>query len=102
MPNTCPICGKVVRDRSSDLFGDFRCPGCDHELFFVKIGRQAEFFRQAYGARIRTRLVSFLSQQLCIEKDKVTPDAWLIKDYGADSLDLVQLVMELEEELDSR
>jgi acyl carrier protein len=41
-----------------------------------------------------------ISNQLSIEKDKVTEDAHFINDLGADSLDLVELVMAFEEEFD--
>ena len=41
---------------------------------------------------------SILCSQLDLEEDKVTADALLSDDLGADSLDLVDLVMSLEEE----
>ena len=37
---------------------------------------------------------------LSVEADQVTPEARFAEDLDADSLDLVELVMELEEELD--
>ena len=37
---------------------------------------------------------------LSCDEDKVTPEASLTDDLGADSLDAVELVMELEEKLD--
>ena len=41
-----------------------------------------------------------LCQQLDVEEDKVTMESEIIKDLGADSLDLVDLVMTLEDEFD--
>lgn len=41
---------------------------------------------------------SILCSQLDLEEEKVTSDALLSDDLGADSLDLVDLVMSLEEE----
>ncbi|WP_040196172.1 acyl carrier protein [Candidatus Soleaferrea massiliensis] len=41
-----------------------------------------------------------LCDQLDVEEDKVTMDAEIIEDLGADSLDFVDLVMSLEEEFD--
>lgn len=38
--------------------------------------------------------------QLDVEEEKVTMEALIIDDLGADSLDLVDLVMSLEEEFD--
>ena len=37
---------------------------------------------------------------LSVEADQVTPEAKFAEDLDADSLDLVELVMELEEEFD--
>ena len=41
-----------------------------------------------------------LVDQLDVEEDKVTMDASITDDLGADSLDVVDLVMSLEEEFD--
>ena len=48
------------------------------------------------GARIRTIVV----EQLGVEPADVTPNASILDDLGADSLDVVELVMALEEEFD--
>jgi len=42
-----------------------------------------------------------LVDQLDVEEDAVTMDASIIDDLGADSLDIVDLVMSLEEEFDT-
>ena len=41
-----------------------------------------------------------LAEQLGVEKEKITTDSDFVNDLGADSLDTVELVMELEEEFD--
>ena len=46
------------------------------------------------------RLIEIIAQQLDVDEDKVTPDASIIEDLGADSLDFVELAMALEEEFD--
>ena len=43
---------------------------------------------------------SILIDQLDVEEEKVTPEASITDDLGADSLDIVDLVMSLEEEFD--
>lgn len=43
-------------------------------------------------------LVSILSEQLLIDADAVKPESRLKEDLGADSLDMLQLLMTLEEE----
>ncbi|HET8630347.1 MAG TPA: acyl carrier protein [Thermomicrobiales bacterium] len=44
------------------------------------------------------RLRKIIADQLGVEEDKVTPDAHFIEDLNADSLDLVELIMAIEEE----
>ena len=46
------------------------------------------------------KVKSILIDQLDVEEEKVTPDASIADDLGADSLDIVDLVMSLEEEFD--
>ena len=43
---------------------------------------------------------SIIVEQLDVEEDKVTMDAVIQDDLGADSLDIVDLVMSFEEEFD--
>lgn len=46
------------------------------------------------------KVMEILCEQLDVEEDKVTPEALIIDDLGADSLDIVDLVMSFEEEFD--
>jgi len=50
------------------------------------------------SAAMREKVVDIISNQLGIEKADVTPEASVVDDLGADSLDVVELVMALEEE----
>ena len=47
-----------------------------------------------------TRLQNIVGQQLGIEPHKVTPQADFGKELGADSLDVVELVMAIEDEFE--
>ena len=47
---------------------------------------------------IEQRVKDIIVEQLGVKPDQVTPEAKLIEDLGADSLDAVELVMALEEE----
>lgn len=51
-------------------------------------------------ATVEERVVDIVSEQLGVEKDKITRETHFVNDLGADSLDTVELVMELEEEFD--
>jgi len=49
-------------------------------------------------ASIEERVRKIICEQLSVSEEEVTPEASFIKDLGADSLDLVELVMAFEEE----
>jgi acyl carrier protein len=49
---------------------------------------------------IKNRIVEIIANQLGIDQDDITAEASVIDDLGADSLDVVELVMALEEEFD--
>lgn len=44
------------------------------------------------------RVIDIVAEQLGADKEKITRDTAFVEDLGADSLDTVELVMELEEE----
>ena len=46
------------------------------------------------------RVKKVLVEQLDVSEDEVTPQASVIDDLGADSLDVVEIIMGLEEEFD--
>ena len=41
---------------------------------------------------------SILMEQLAVKRDQITPEARIQEDLGADSLDIVEITMKLEEE----
>jgi acyl carrier protein len=47
---------------------------------------------------IQEKVCSILAEQLAVDAEKVTPDARFGEDLDADSLDLVEAVLALEEE----
>ena len=49
---------------------------------------------------VEDRVVNIVAEQLGVEKDKIKRESNFVNDLGADSLDTVELVMELEEEFD--
>jgi acyl carrier protein len=49
---------------------------------------------------VEERVVNIVAEQLGVEKDKIKRESNFVNDLGADSLDTVELVMELEEEFD--
>ncbi len=47
------------------------------------------------------KIIDILCDQLDLDREQVTEDSEIIDDLGADSLDIVDLVMTLEEEFDT-
>ena len=47
---------------------------------------------------IDQRVKDIIVEQLGVKPDQVTPEAKFVEDLGADSLDIVELIMALEEE----
>lgn len=47
---------------------------------------------------MKEKVKKLIAEQLCISVEKVTDDADITKDLGADSLDVVELLMAFEEE----
>ena len=63
--------------------------------------RDLEFsWRIVKVASVQERVIDIVAEQLGVDKEKITPETSFVNDLGADSLDTVELVMELEEEFD--
>ncbi len=49
----------------------------------------------------QTKIINIIANQLGVDKETVTASANIVDDLGADSLDVVELVMALEEAFDT-
>jgi acyl carrier protein len=63
-------------------------------------GRCDDFRRILTVASVQDRVIDIVASQLGVAKDQITAETSFINDLGADSLDTVELVMELEEEFE--
>lgn len=52
------------------------------------------------GENLQERLYALVSNQLGVEREELVPQARILDDLGADSLDVVELMMALEESFD--
>jgi acyl carrier protein len=67
----------------------------------VKLGIIKIFLKkQELKMAIEQQMVDIIVEQLSVDKDKVVSGASFVDDLGADSLDLVELIMAMEEEFD--
>jgi acyl carrier protein len=49
---------------------------------------------------IQPKVMKIIEEQLSVDPNRIKPEASFIDDLGADSLDIVELVMAMEEEFD--
>lgn len=49
---------------------------------------------------VEDKMIDIIVEQLSVDREKVVPGASFVDDLGADSLDLVELIMAMEEEFD--
>lgn len=52
------------------------------------------------ASSVEAKVKEIICEQLGVSEEEVTPAASFIEDLGADSLDIVELIMALEEEYD--
>jgi len=52
-------------------------------------------------ATIEERVRSIIADQLGVSDEEIKPDSKFIEDLGADSLDIVELIMAMEEEFET-
>jgi acyl carrier protein len=64
----------------------------------VNVEQRTHVFERSRHNRERQRVIDIIAEQLGVEPETVSENTSLIEDLGADSLDTVELVMELEEE----
>jgi acyl carrier protein len=94
-------CG-AWRDASGECSGGEREDGSN---VWLKDGvqyplLQSEHQEDRQVASVEERVVEIVAEQLSVSKDQISRETSFVNDLGADSLDTVELVMELEEEFD--
>src|SRR4030095_4765846 len=55
--------------------------------------------RRGERMSLEDRIAEIIVEQLGVSREEISPDASFIEDLGADSLDIVELVMAMEEEV---
>ena len=50
---------------------------------------------------VEDKVKKIIAEKLSVDLDEVVPEASFVDDLGADSLDLVELIMSMEEEFDT-
>lgn len=100
MPSACPVCKKSVCVDPSLALGEAPCPHCGHLLWFFGTGPNVRFYAARDSTATLDRVLDRIADTLAIDRELLRADPASLNDLGADSLDAVALVMELEEELE--
>jgi acyl carrier protein len=98
VPNHCPICDTFVCLEPSQPPGDAPCPNCGTLLWFFPTSAGMRFYESKAIAPLRDKILQTLCANLGVNQEQISTTTSFSKDIGADSLDIVELVMELEEE----
>lgn len=97
-PNLCPVCGNFVCIEPSLPFGDAPCPSCGQLLWFLIVHSVQRYFLPEEADDVRDRVHDIVAANLGIEKEALLSNPAFLKDVGADSLDIAELMVELDEE----
>lgn len=100
VPNHCPVCDAFICIEPSQPPGDAPCPSCGTLLWFFNTSEGMRFHESKTVAPLRDKIVEIVADNLGINREKAASATSFLDDVGADSLDFVELVMDLEEEFD--
>jgi acyl carrier protein len=64
------------------------------------MGRPPTPFERRYFMSVEDKVKKIIAEKLSVDLEEVVPEASFVDDLGADSLDLVELIMSMEEEFD--
>jgi acyl carrier protein len=99
-PTSCPLCRANVIIEPSVLIGDATCPRCGQLLWFIKSPDETRFFDAKESSALKDRITEIIANKLGVDREKIINNLASLNDMGADSVDIVELVMALEEEFD--
>ena len=97
--NRCPSCNAEIKAESTAFFGDMQCPSCSKKLWFLVAADSARFFEYDTSAELQDRAISFIAERMEVDKDELAANPGLLNDQETDSLEALELLMDLEEEL---
>lgn len=98
-PQQCPIFDTLICIEPSLPPGDAPCPSSGTLLWFFRTSAGMRFYESREIAPLRDKILQAICEKLAVNREQLTPTASFLEDVGADSLDRVELIMELEGEL---
>ncbi|QDT10586.1 acyl carrier protein [Planctomycetes bacterium K23_9] len=98
-PNRCPLCESSVSVETTDFFGEIDCPDCNKRLWFLAAADSARFFEQATSGDLQQQAIQMIAEKFELDPQKLAGNPQLINDVDTDSLEALELIMDLEDEL---
>lgn len=98
-PARCPLCNADIAIEPSIFIGDGTCPRCGQLIWFIQNRLDTRTFSRHGNGDLRDRALELISQHLGVDRERIANNPSFLTNLGADSLDTVELVMELQEEL---
>ena len=97
-PARCPMCESEIVIEPSVFLGDGCCPNCGQLIWFIHAMDVTRTFSLHGHKELRERVLNSVAEQLGVPREKFVNNPTFLDEIGADSLDAVELVAELEEE----
>lgn len=96
----CPECRSELTVKITAPLGEMPCPHCAQRLWYISLRSATRFFRPAEAAPIQQRVVDIVARQLCVRPDQVRADWTCLSELGADSLEVIEIMIQVEEDLE--
>jgi acyl carrier protein len=93
----CIICATTVTVGATQRYGEVPCPRCGAMMWFCQDRAGLRLHDAEEAAAIRKRVQEIVGENLGVEPERLTDASSFVQDVGADTLDIVEMVMELEE-----
>ncbi len=97
MPGHCSVCAAAVSLQDQRAYGEAPCPSCGTLLWFRQDRGSFWLHDAQRAAALRKRVQAIVGKNLGVKPERLTDSSSFVQDIGADTLDIVELVMQLEE-----
>ena len=95
----CPLCDAEIFVQEPRFLGCISCASCEKELWYMDIPDDRRFFSMQHSDHVLQSACEFIGEELGVSPEEVTDNPDLLIDNGVDSLQLLQIVMDMEEQL---
>ena len=76
------------------------CEHCELIIYYCLRPSGPSYLQGGNLMSVEEKVKKIIAEKLSVDLDEVVPEASFVDDLGADSLDLVELIMSMEEEFD--